>query len=152
MRSVLSHSWLSATKKTTQAWFLDLSRTSRVEDVAVDALWKSYVISAGIMTFTVLLGGTWWGYPMGATRGWVPSCQTWPGKVPNLGYPHQIWLGGYLMRGYPMGEYLTSGNRWSTWYGAVGMPLGFTQEDFLVLLNSSNWMKIVKNRLTLTGR
>ena len=23
-------------------------------------------------------------------------------------------------------------NRWSTWYAAVGMPLAFTQEDFLV--------------------
>ena len=63
--------------------------------------------------------------------GGVPG-QVQPGGTParssqaHLGYPRQTWLGG---------GYLTSGNRWSTWYAAVGMPLAFTQEDFLVSNN-----------------
>ena len=63
--------------------------------------------------------------------------------VPHLRYPsHQTWLGVPLSGGTPPwvppirpgqgGGYPTSGNRWSTWYAVVGMPLAFTQEDFLV--------------------
>ena len=73
------------------------------------------------------------GYPCWGPR--VPPCQTWTGGTPAGGVtPPRIppirpgW-------GYPcQGGYPTSGNRWSTWYTAVGMPLVFTQEDFLFLL------------------
>ena len=52
----------------------------------------------------------------GVTRGGVPSSR---GYTPSRqGYPRQ---------GYPRQD-----NRWSTWYAAVGMPLEFRQEDFLV--------------------
>ena len=68
-------------------------------------------------------------YPCrGGTPSWVtpPPRQTWPGGYPTLGTPPRLNL---AEGGYP-----TSGNRWSTWHAAVGMPLAFTQEDFLVTL------------------
>ena len=90
---------------------------------------------------------TWWG----GTPPWVPPIRPgWgypnggaPIGVPHLGYPpsdlarwvpHQgVAHLGYPPigpgRGTPMGGYPTSGR---TWYAAVGMPLAFTQEDFLV--------------------
>ena len=55
-----------------------------------------------------LAGVPWWGYPASGTP-----------IRPGQGVP--------LPGGYP-----TSGNRWSARYTAVGMPLAFTQEDFLV--------------------
>ena len=69
----------------------------------------------------VYVGGPCWGYPTSSA-----SCQTW--GLPHLGYPSSD-----LVRGYPAGGYPTSVNRWSTWYAAMGMPLAFTQEDFLFL-------------------
>ena len=88
--------------------------------------------------------------------------QTWLGVplpgVPHLGYPLSDLAGGVphsyqgvpqpgLMGGTPTGvlparEWVPppsrgtplQDNRWSTWYAAVGMPLAFTQEDFLVFL------------------
>ena len=44
---------------------------------------------------------------------------TWQGYPPGIGTPN-------------MGTPSVQDNRWSTWYAAVGMPLAFTQEDFLV--------------------
>ena len=81
------------------------------------------------------------GLPMGGTQG-----GTWQGGYPTLGtpLPHQTWPGGIPMGGIPPwvsplsdlaggvplpGVYPTSS---STWYAAVGMPLAFRQEDFLV--------------------
>ena len=102
-------------------------------------------------------GQTWLRVPLpGGTTplvrpGWGYHC--W--GVPHLGYtppPHQTWLGGYSCWGdptsgtphppsdlaggrYPCWGYPTSAHRWSTWYAAVGMPLAFTKEDFLVFKN-----------------
>ena len=63
-----------------------------------------------------------------------PPHWTWlvggtPVGVPHLGppLPSQTWPGGTPARG---GRVPHLG--WSTWYTAVGMPLAFTQEDFLV--------------------
>ena len=69
-----------------------------------------------------------WGYPAGRYPTLGTPHQTWPGGV---GYspPFQVDLAGV---GYP-----TSGSTWSTRYAAVGMPLAFKQEDFLVLFNPS---------------
>ena len=59
-------------------------------------------------------------------------CQTWLG-VPCWGVPHLRYPPSDLAGGYPVGRgYPTSGSRWSTLYAVVGMPLAFTQEDFLV--------------------
>ena len=69
---------------------------------------------------------------------------------PTLGTPHQTWLGGGTLPGggippdggtppqVPpcqiwLGGTPARGNRWSTWYAAVGMSLAFTQENFFVL-------------------
>ena len=82
-----------------------------------------------------------WGYSIGPGQG-IPQ---WGGGVCHLGYPPSDLAGGYpdggyptsgtplsnLVGGYPNGGVPTSG---STWYAAVGMPLAFTQEDFLVIL------------------
>ena len=105
------------------------------------------------------------GYPTLGTPirpGWGgTSCQ----RVPHLGYPpgrgypcrgpphlrytpHQTLPGGIPPAG---GGYPTSGNRWSTWYAAVGMPLVFTQEDFLVL-NKFNRTNRVKCKVTRNYR
>ena len=97
------------------------------------------------------------GYP--CQRGYPNVGVPWPGgtppEVPHLGYPLSDLAGGYLnwrgtlmggyptsatppvrlgWVGYPDGGYPTSDNRWSTWYAAVGMPLAFTKEDFLISL------------------
>ena len=83
---------------------------------------------------------------MGGTPPQVPPHQAWWGVpqwgVPILGTPQSGLMGGTPTGGYPIrpgrgyppsdlagGRYPTSG---STWYAAVGMPLAFTQEDFLV--------------------
>ena len=92
----------------------------------------------------VLLGGTpSGGYPTSDTPlsdlAWGYPC----GRVPHLRYPRPG-----LTEGTPAGRgtspqvspirpgwgggYSTSCNRWSTCYATVGMPLAFTQEDFLV--------------------
>ena len=105
---------------------------------------------------------TWPGVPNGEyPTSSTPPNQTWlgvpDGGIPNLWYPPsdlaqgvprgtQPWVphqtsstlqldlaGGVPNGGVPDWGYPTSGNRWSTWYGAVGMPLEFTQEDFLVV-------------------
>ena len=98
---------------------------------------------------------TWWGVPW---RGGYPTsgtpCQTWWGTpiwtwwpgVPQVGgTPPQVppvrpgwgvpWLGGVPI--------------WSsTWYAAVGMPLAFTQEDFLVNVcfwSYLNYLKLIEH-------
>ena len=67
---------------------------------------------------------------LGRSRQGVP--QPGPAGVgyPTLGPPPP----SDLARGVPLrgGGYPTSGKRWISWYAAVGMPLAFTQEDFLV--------------------
>ena len=92
------------------------------------------------------LGVPWWGYPTLGTPGrpgrgvpwqgvpwWGVPCLkypphwTWPGGTPPWIPPNWTWLGGVPR----WGGYPTSGG---TWYTAVGMPLAFTQEDFLVYL------------------
>ena len=56
------------------------------------------------------------------------------GEYPSQGAPTQGTPPSDLARGYPtMGTPPVQDNRWSTWYAAVGMPLAFTREDFLVL-------------------
>ena len=102
-----------------------------------------------------------WGVPLPGLTGEYPH-QVQAGGVPKVGHPHQTWPGSTPSGGYPTsgpligpgwgvphlgypspigpgwgvpllgGGYPTSGNRWSTWYAAVSMPLAFTQEDFLV--------------------
>ena len=90
----------------------------------------------------VQMGGTparssQWGTHLG-----YPPSQTWLGVAPHLEYPPPL---SHLAGGYPCwGGYPTSGNRWSTWYAAVGMPLAFTQEDFLVKIKFSILFKKVK--------
>ena len=88
-----------------------------------------------------LLGG---GYPtlgtpcwtwLGGTPPWVPSIE--PGRGLPLPEGTPPWVPPIRpgRGGTPAGGYPTSVNRWSTWYAAVGMPLAFTQEDFLVCHN-----------------
>ena len=60
----------------------------------------------------------WMGYPSRLDLTGVPSSRGYP--LPRQGAPHQ---------GVPLP---VQDNKWSTWYTAVGMPLAFTQEDFLV--------------------
>ena len=78
-----------------------------------------------------------WGYP---DRG-VPTLgtphQTW--GYPNQGVPHLRYPPSDLARGVPRQGGGTPPS--STWYAAVGMPLAFTQEDFLVYLELSKFMK-----------
>ena len=80
------------------------------------------------------------GYPSSDLAGGPPA-----GGYPTLGTPHQTWMGGSPARGSPtLGtpplDLARGGTpagrgypRWSTWYGAIGMPLAFTQEDLLVV-------------------
>ena len=105
-----------------------------------------------------LMGGvTWGGVPLtwSGPIGGYPSQVRW--GVPKVGYPlagmgyppsRPGWVPpldrqGITSRGTPQAAGTppppTAGgipplqdNRWSTWYAAVGMPLAFTQEDFLV--------------------
>ena len=76
----------------------------------------------------VQLGGhPWWGGGGTLGGGYPPQ------------YPHQTWLGVPHLRYPPVrpgrgGGIPEADNRWGTWYGAVGMPLAFTQEDFFVKL------------------
>ena len=93
------------------------------------------------------------GYPMSYLAGGYPS-----GGYPNQGGPHLRYppsdlAGGYPDRGTPpqvppqsdlAGGYPTGGTPLSsTWYTAVGMPLAFTQEDFLVQL-CLGWVVLIK--------
>ena len=82
----------------------------------------------------------------GGTPPWVPPCQTWPGGYPDGGYPTLGTPPSGLAGGYPMGVggYPTSG---STWYAAVGMPLAFTQEDFLVLAVTAHFTTVHKKSM-----
>ena len=80
-----------------------------------------------------------WGYPCWGVPHLRYSHQTWLG-VPLLGVPHLRYPPSDLAGGTPAGGYPTSGNRWSTWYAAVSMPLAFTQEDIPV-----QWMSQKKN-------
>ena len=96
-----------------------------------------------------------WGPPRPGLPGWYPR---WGTTLAGMGYPRgQVWQGGTPQQGWgtplarsdrggvPEVGYLppppagvpppVQDNRWSTWYAAVGMPLAFTQEDFLVLQN-----------------
>ena len=86
-------------------------------------------------------GGTWPGTPRGGTQT-PPRGGTWtpPGGVPDWVLPPRGGTrtppGGYLT-GYPPSPGGEGGvprydNRRSTHYTAGGMPLVFTQEDFLV--------------------
>ena len=71
------------------------------------------------------LGGT----PAWGTPPQVPPLDLAGGDLiyPTSGTPCQTWPGGYPCWGVPhLG--------WSTCYAAVGMPLAFTQEDFLVFI------------------
>ena len=73
-----------------------------------------------------------WGIPQPGPGGGYPS-QVGPGRgvpwrgVPHLRYPPPSDL---AQVGTPMGGDTPPS---STWYAAVGMPLAFTQEDFLVI-------------------
>ena len=95
-----------------------------------------------------------WGTPSDLARGY-PRWGTPSPIRPGWGYPSG---GGYPSSGTPLsdlargvphprchpppspprsnlgggGPHLVHDNRWSTWYATVGMPLAFTQEDFLV--------------------
>ena len=80
-------------------------------------------------------GGTQWG---GTLLGGCTLPGGYPGQVPPLAD-----LGGYLVGGYPArgvptggvpyrGGYPGQDNIGSNCYTAGGMPLAFTQEDFLV--------------------
>ena len=77
-----------------------------------------------------------------------------PGPDGGRGYPKVSTLHPGQDRGYPnvptpdQGIYAPPSsqpglmgldNIWSTWYAAVGMPLAFTQEDFLVSIYSNTW-------------
>ena len=64
-------------------------------------------------------------------RGGTPARSWWGVPLPG-GTPPQIPPTGSAQGGTSAWGYPTSGNRWSTWYAAVGMPLAFTQGDFLV--------------------
>ena len=70
----------------------------------------------------LLMGTPTGGFPVGGSpaRGYPTLGTLTPPWVP----PSDL-AGGYTCRGVPhLG--------WSTWYAAVGMPLAFKQEDFLV--------------------
>ena len=104
---------------------------------------------------TLILPGDTPSFPIGSTpfpglvgglgRG-TPPIQTWEGGTPHLdlgrGYPHLGKGRGYphLGKGYPLsrsGPRIGGTHNWNiiacTCYVVGGMPLGFTQEDFLVL-------------------
>ena len=98
-------------------------------------------------------GPAWRGYPSQVQLGDTPAKSSqgvpWSGpvrQVPKMGYPHrdgQVRTGRYPTWGNPTlpGMGLSplppppgQDSIWSTWYAVVGMPLAFTQEDFLVFL------------------
>ena len=103
--------------------------------------WQGVLVSLQV-------GGTpssWWGYPHLANKGylWYPPGWDWMRVLPpphqdwmrvppvktGWGYPHPIRTGwGYLLSPPPPSEDSSSA---STCYTADGMPLAFTQEDFL---------------------
>ena len=89
------------------------------------------------------------GYP---SEGGTP---TWPGRGgrSRWGYPPaQVQMGGYPLAGVPpprQGVPPVQDNRWSTWYTAVGMPLAFTQEDFLVIIGKT-YIRRTRYRLCLS--
>ena len=61
-------------------------------------------------------------------QGGTPS-QVWMGGVP-WGTPIQVWIVGVTPSPTPIRQSSIA----STWYPAGGMPLAFTQEDFLVFV------------------
>ena len=106
------------------------------------------------------LGYAHWTWLGGILTGGYPTLgtphQTWPGGTPMGGVPHiryppsWTWQGGTPVGGTPTSgtprptcpgggcpnggrgvPHLIQDNRCSTWYAAVGMPLAFTQGDFL---------------------
>ena len=86
---------------------------------------EGYVLTRRLSSCLSTPGGG--GTPARSSRGVPPPHQTWPGRVPRQGgtpprvTPHPPVGPG---RGVPhLGR---------TWYAAVGMPLAFRQEDFLV--------------------
>ena len=87
--------------------------------------------------------GTGWGYPLPGMdvgtpigTGWGKSHQDWIVGTPRTGWgtPTPIGTGW----GYPFPVRRQS-SRASNCYAAGGVPVAFTQEDFLVLQISSHW-------------
>ena len=82
----------------------------------------------------------WMGVPLAIGTGWgYPQSWDWMG-VP----PHQDWIGYPLSRtGWgtpPLPHRDTESSMASSCYTAEGMPLAFTQEEFLVkLVLKNNW-------------
>ena len=114
----------------------------------------SHNTSTGPMSF---LGGT----PVTGLSNWFPPIMGWGNSLPRSGTRGR----GTLVRsgwGYPWvppcpGMDYPPIPVLSTWYAAVGMPLAFTQEDFLVL-KSIVWncqfgpvTKFVKQNVSLRG-
>ena len=85
----------------------------------------------GVPPSQLRMGGTHDGVP--PSRDWVPPARLGQGGTHNGGTPWSQW-------GTPPGW----DSRWSTWYAAVGMPLAFTQEDFLVITCERQKQKSVK--------
>ena len=96
-------------------------------------------------------GLDWMGYP--PIKDWMgyPLVQTWDGVSP----PIQTWYGVSSlskMMGYPPRPFRRWSSIASTCYMAGSMPLSFTQEDFLVLLEIllCFWWKNIKILLHVT--
>ena len=92
-------------------------------------VWWGRVPQPGLMEGTPEVGypQQGWGTPQpGVAWGYLARSN---GVVPEVGYPLSR-NGVPPVRGYPPSP--LQDNRWSTWYAAVGTPLAFTQEDFLV--------------------
>ena len=83
-------------------------------------------------------GPTGGGVPQPGPMGGTPSQVQWrytQGGVPPSRNGVPPWQGvPSTGRGYPPPRYRTTDDRWSTWYAAVGMPLAFMQDDFLVVI------------------
>ena len=86
-------------------------------------------------------GPRWWGTPPRVPPVRPGRGGTLAGEYHTSGTPlHQTWPGGVPRQG---GGTPPS----STWYAAVGMPLAFTQEDFLFWLK---YLLYVNNNITLS--
>ena len=77
-------------------------------------------IGPGGYLHQIWMGVLW----LGGTPPWVPPVRAGQGGTPPQVPSGQTWMEGYPYRGGTPPS--------STWYAAVGMPLVFTQEDFLV--------------------